>query len=201
MSGPPMTSGPVVPLVCPQCDKRHVDEGEWAFRPHHTHRCVDDSAGVGCGHEWRLNEYVFGAPLNPTIRPTHTCFDDVLDFLVTSIPREQLVEWTVVHGICLAPDESRFAHAWLERDVSVWQSGILDGEAVFYEMPHEVFLRAWRVQRSTRYSVREAVDWNMRTGHYGPWDEEYRSLCGGDRVWMAERCNRCMCSPCMCQAE
>jgi hypothetical protein len=49
-------------MFCPDCHKQHIDEGEWATRLHHTHRCVDDAAGTGCGHEWRLNDYAFGAP-------------------------------------------------------------------------------------------------------------------------------------------
>lgn len=37
------------PLVlhCPECDARHIDEGDWAARPHKTHLCA------ACGHEWR----------------------------------------------------------------------------------------------------------------------------------------------------
>lgn len=46
------------PLLCPWCGKRHIDEGEFATRLHHTHRCVGDGA---CGKEWRLDRYVFGA--------------------------------------------------------------------------------------------------------------------------------------------
>jgi hypothetical protein len=34
-------------LTCPQCGGRHVDEGEFAARPHHTHACQ------GCGMAWR----------------------------------------------------------------------------------------------------------------------------------------------------
>lgn len=36
-------------LTCPAkgCDERHVDEGEWATRIHHTHACQQ------CGHVWR----------------------------------------------------------------------------------------------------------------------------------------------------
>jgi hypothetical protein len=41
-------------LHCPSCSKLHIDEGEFATRPHRTHRCVDDAAGKGCGHEWRI---------------------------------------------------------------------------------------------------------------------------------------------------
>lgn len=40
---------PPIPLlmICPMCRKRHIDEGEFATRPHHTHACQ------GCGHVWR----------------------------------------------------------------------------------------------------------------------------------------------------
>lgn len=34
-------------LWCPECSKRHVDEGEFAAKPHHTHACQH------CGHVWR----------------------------------------------------------------------------------------------------------------------------------------------------
>lgn len=34
-------------LHCPQCSARHVDEGEFATKPHHTHACQS------CGHVWR----------------------------------------------------------------------------------------------------------------------------------------------------
>lgn len=34
-------------LWCPQCRAPHVDEGEWAVRPHKTHQRQH------CGHEWR----------------------------------------------------------------------------------------------------------------------------------------------------
>src|SRR5271170_90887 len=46
----------IIPVVtfCPACSKQHLDEGEWVTRPHRTHRCVDDSAGKGCGNEWKI---------------------------------------------------------------------------------------------------------------------------------------------------
>lgn len=45
-------------LYCPLCHTKHVDEGEFATKPHHTHSCqgfVTDSAGKRrrCGHSWR----------------------------------------------------------------------------------------------------------------------------------------------------
>lgn len=40
-----------VQINCPKCDVLHIDEGEWATRPHKTRQCQ------GCGHEWRPFEY------------------------------------------------------------------------------------------------------------------------------------------------
>ncbi len=34
-------------LWCPECGERHIDEGEFAERAHHTHACQH------CGHCWR----------------------------------------------------------------------------------------------------------------------------------------------------
>lgn len=44
---------PPVPmqLLCPRCGAIHLDEGEWATRPHKTHQCQS------CKHEWRPFEY------------------------------------------------------------------------------------------------------------------------------------------------
>lgn len=40
-----------VNLACPECGAPHIDEGEWATRPHKTHQCQS------CKHEWRPFEY------------------------------------------------------------------------------------------------------------------------------------------------
>jgi hypothetical protein len=34
-------------LTCPTCKARHVDVGEFAIKPHHTHACQN------CGMVWR----------------------------------------------------------------------------------------------------------------------------------------------------
>jgi predicted RNA-binding Zn-ribbon protein involved in translation (DUF1610 family) len=34
-------------LTCPECGELHVDEGEFATKPHHTHACQH------CGAVWR----------------------------------------------------------------------------------------------------------------------------------------------------
>lgn len=40
---------PPIPMIltCPSCCERHIDEGEFATKPHHTHACQ------GCGMVWR----------------------------------------------------------------------------------------------------------------------------------------------------
>jgi len=55
--GDPLPSFDPIPLLltCPAkgCGKRHIDEGEFATKAHHTHACQH------CGHVWR-----------PAIKPT-----------------------------------------------------------------------------------------------------------------------------------
>jgi rubredoxin len=34
-------------LTCPECGALHIDEGEFATKPHHTHACQS------CGMVWR----------------------------------------------------------------------------------------------------------------------------------------------------
>lgn len=34
-------------LTCPSCSERHIDDGEFADKPHHTHACQS------CGMCWR----------------------------------------------------------------------------------------------------------------------------------------------------
>lgn len=49
-----LTEAPIpMLLTCPCCNARHIDEGEFATKPHHTHACQS------CGMCWR-----------PAIRPT-----------------------------------------------------------------------------------------------------------------------------------
>lgn len=52
------TQAPVPMLLhCPMCHTRHIDEGEFATKKHHTHACqgyvVDEGKRRRCGHVWR----------------------------------------------------------------------------------------------------------------------------------------------------
>lgn len=44
---PTPTPGIPMLLYCPECGTRHLDEGKWATKPHHTHACQN------CGVVWR----------------------------------------------------------------------------------------------------------------------------------------------------
>lgn len=50
---PPRTASIPMRLPCPACGVLHLDEGEWATKPHHTHACQF------CGNVWR--------PVVPTV--------------------------------------------------------------------------------------------------------------------------------------
>jgi predicted RNA-binding Zn-ribbon protein involved in translation (DUF1610 family) len=43
------TESPRIPMIlfCPSCGKRHIDEGIWENKQHHTHSCQE------CGFTWR----------------------------------------------------------------------------------------------------------------------------------------------------
>lgn len=46
--GPPPDPLPIpIRLGCPGCGELHIDEGEFATKPHHTHACQN------CGAVWR----------------------------------------------------------------------------------------------------------------------------------------------------
>jgi hypothetical protein len=54
-----VATAPPVPMLlhCPMCGERHIDEGEFATKEHHTHACqgfvVKDGKKRRCGHVWR----------------------------------------------------------------------------------------------------------------------------------------------------
>jgi hypothetical protein len=54
-------------LRCPKCALTHVDEGEWATKPHRAHLCA------WCGHEWRPYDYPTVGVLFPPAAPDAPC--------------------------------------------------------------------------------------------------------------------------------
>ena len=125
-----------------------------------------------------------------TIHPTNTCFDDALDYIEmlasSGVTPAVLNEHHVVHGVCLWPQnqpgsesesDRRFAHGWVERGEWAIQCGLIEGVRVYYQMPRDQMHEYLRVQRFTRYTLREALHHNEQSGHYGPWDLDYWMLC------------------------
>lgn len=126
------------------------------------------------------------------ILPTNTCFDDVLDHqsavhrLIPLIVERQFI----VHGILLAPEgphqDEPFAHAWVEDDVEsrVYQSGIIDGQKIWWSADRTEWESKMRVQQRTRYTFEQALLLNYVSNHFGPWEPAYRHLCGrGQRIY------------------
>lgn len=123
---------------------------------------------------------------NPTIIPTHACFDDALDFFALMLDEQQLLDehanYRVAHGVCVgALTGEEYAHAWVEQlDAQLaWQAGKLRAtdELVYFALPIDAFRTTFRVRRYTRYTLQRVAYLNQSSGHYGPWHPEYRALC------------------------
>lgn len=114
------------------------------------------------------------------MHPTHTCFDDALDFIsdFLKVDRRQALTCELVHGILLRDDGAPYSHAWVEQARStVWTAGLVNGEKVYAGVDAEDYYEEMQVQEATRYSLLEAWAENERTGTYGPWLEKYKRLC------------------------
>lgn len=115
------------------------------------------------------------------IRPTYTCFDDAIEFVIEAqIDAAKWHEYTIVHGVCLAPPPSNvdYAHAWIERRGQAIQVMVDDAGNERFAMSLSVteFREHWRVQHETRYTILEAARENLRTGHKGPWVDKYIAM-------------------------
>ena len=109
-----------------------------------------------------------------TIHPTHSCFDDAIERL-----QELGGAATLVHAICIGDDGTRYAHAWVEHDGQVWDSGKLaDGRRVTYAVALLEYDTARRVQQKWRYTILEMLRENRLHHTFGPWVPELRALCG-----------------------
>lgn len=119
-----------------------------------------------------------------TIYPTHTCFDDAVDYinhLCTTNPqdiRKINADYRICHGICLCEDNTPYAHCWLEYRNSVIDGGIYKGEKVAVRSPKHEFYKRTRPQKICRYTIKKSIELEKKIyGYCGPWDEEIRALC------------------------
>lgn len=118
------------------------------------------------------------------IHPTHTCFDDAMDFLA-EVAKERpedlrAARYLVVHAICRKPGtEDRFSHAWVldtKMDLAI-QRGILNGEPIWFCSSRADLEADLRPLEARRYTPREACAENEASGHFGPWEPRYAALC------------------------
>lgn len=121
---------------------------------------------------------------DPTIYPTHSCFDDAMEFIEHEVGTDALSNPTVEHGFRIVhavmrmPSGRRYAHAWCE-DIPnrfVWQRGIIDGVSTWYAYRLADWFAVMQVDLHTRYTLRTWCELNAQTGHYGPWRREYLEL-------------------------
>ncbi|SRR6266496_2263260 len=122
-------------------------------------------------------------PQDHQLHPTHTCFDDALDFITAVLQqnpadRQALIrELMLVHAICLSPEGEPYAHAWVEHAGRCIFRGILHGTLHYYATSLEEYYAEMHVQDVTRYSPQTALDENKRCNTYGPWVPKYLALC------------------------
>jgi hypothetical protein len=75
-------------LWCPKCGARHLDEGEWATRPHRTHLCL------ACGETWRPSERAT-VGVGPSVTEAADALAAVVDRVYAA---DALQEWWGVEG-------------------------------------------------------------------------------------------------------
>lgn len=127
----------------------------------------------------------------PDLLPTHKCFDDSLELLEKLAKEDPSIchtnEFLLVHSICISPDGTEYAHAWVEwtKRKLVMFAGIMNNEFSYYMAPIEDYYKEFKVKETTKYTIREAVVENLKHENYGPWIDKYTKLCGNDRkVWV-----------------
>jgi hypothetical protein len=115
------------------------------------------------------------------IYPTHRCFDDAIEFLEDIIKNKKELDESrllVVHSICLMPDGQPYAHAWVEdpKTNSCIFKGTLKRKALYFQADRQEFYEQYKVQETTKYTVKQACLENLRTNSYGPWLPKYIAL-------------------------
>jgi hypothetical protein len=134
-----------------------------------------------------------------TITPTHSCFDDAMEFFEIfdlndpEVRAEMFDSLRLVHGLCYSVANGvRYAHGWIEERVPgddpdrqgwpehvVWQGMAHDGGRAYFAVERTWFYGAYSVESRTVYRIDEVVAQNQASGHYGPWDPRYRAHTGG----------------------
>jgi hypothetical protein len=76
------------------------------------------------------------------------------------------------------PEQVRSLRPWVEDGEIVWDAGLLaDGRRIEFAVEKIIYYAHYRVQETTVYTMRELLEHNRASGHYGPWRPEYAALC------------------------
>lgn len=111
---PPVNPVPMN-LNCPCCNAEHLDEGEWATRPHKTHQCQ------GCGHEWRPFEYAtVGIAVPPAEVATPAMLIQSSGFMTTTIAADAMAR-----ALVAAPGNGPAEDAAVAEAVATVDNGLL----------------------------------------------------------------------------
>jgi hypothetical protein len=116
------------------------------------------------------------------LHPTHTCFDDAVENLIYLMERDGrhiVKDARIVHAV-IAPDGEEMSHAWLEYRGEVYFTAVKDGRRVLVVAGIAEYEAKSKIKHVTKYTLWEAYEEEKRTGHYGPWDPQYRALCGNE---------------------
>ena len=119
----------------------------------------------------------------PIVYPTHTCFDDALEYIgemLKNHPAAVMFEDVVlVHAICIMPNGDQYAHAWVESKLTktAYFFGIVKGGRVRIDVDSEEYRKELQVVEFIEYTPYEACKENYKHGTFGPWKEKYLNLC------------------------
>jgi hypothetical protein len=119
---------------------------------------------------------------NNTVYPTHSCFDDAMEFIdyLAVEFKDESMPIQLVHGLMKGDDGQLHAHAWVEESnmgLAVF-AGIHRGQKTYFYTPVKDFYACYRITETTKYSIEEALQNNLRTIHFGPWEPKYVALQG-----------------------
>ena len=109
--------------------------------------------------------------MTTNIYPTHTCFDDALDYLVKPLKPELLL----CHGI-VRPNGYNAAHAWIYNPIEdrIYQWGFMeDGKRCRVSFKLIEYQQQLKVVIFTYYTWQQALHLNARYNHFGPWEQLY----------------------------
>lgn len=121
-----------------------------------------------------------------SVYPTHTCFDDAIEFIEIQIRENKIKDledkhYLLCHGI-MNPRENNLenkeiAHAWVEHNNDVWFAGIYKGEKMWVCVDKREYYNESNILDVTCYNIKELYEFNTKFKTYGPWKTDYLNLC------------------------